>query len=66
MQALILKSGEIAIEKEIFILKMPVLNIIDLADIMIEHLAPKESFSPKRIEISMWIRNLEKKFLKNQ
>jgi len=49
---LILYAGEIADGKEIFILKMPALNIVDLAEVMIELLAPQYGFSKDEIEIS--------------
>lgn len=48
---LILQAGEIADGKEIFILKMPALNIVDLAEVMIELLAPQYGFSKDEIEI---------------
>jgi len=43
--ALLLKGGEV------FITKMPVMRIIDLAEVMIEILAPKYGYSPEAIEI---------------
>lgn len=48
---LILEAGEIAEGNEIFILKMPALNVTDLADVMIKLLAPKYGFSPDEINI---------------
>ncbi len=48
---LILQAGEIAEGNEIFILKMPALNVTDLADVMIKLLAPKYGFSPDEINI---------------
>jgi len=48
---LILKSGQIAEGKEIFILKMPALNIVDLAEVMIDYLGPQYGFNSDEIEI---------------
>lgn len=48
---LILKAGEIAEGNEIFILKMPALNIVDLAEVMIELLAPQYGFNVDQIQI---------------
>lgn len=48
---LILQAGEIAEGNEIFILKMPALNVTDLADVMIKLLAPQYGFSPDQINI---------------
>ncbi|HHY00074.1 MAG TPA: polysaccharide biosynthesis protein [Methanothermobacter sp.] len=48
---LILQAGEIAKGNEIFILKMPALNVTDLADVMIKFLAPKYGFSPDQINV---------------
>ena len=50
---LILKAGEISKGKEIFILKMPALNIVDLAEVMIEEFAPLYGYKPKDIEIQI-------------
>lgn len=41
------------IRGEIFILKMPALKTIDLAEVMIEELAPKYCYNPKNIEIKI-------------
>ncbi len=49
---LILEAGEIAEGKEIFILKMPALNIVDLAEVMIDLLAPKYGFNNDDIKIN--------------
>lgn len=49
---LILQAGKIAEGKEIFILKMPALNIVDLAQVMIDLLAPQYGFSKDEIEIN--------------
>lgn len=48
---LILNAGHMARGKEVFILKMPAVNIIDLAEVMIENLAPKYGYSPNDIHI---------------
>ena len=48
---LILTAGQVSQGSEIFILKMPVLRIIDLAEVMIDHYAPKSGFKPEEIRI---------------
>jgi FlaA1/EpsC-like NDP-sugar epimerase len=48
---LILKAGETAGGEEIFILKMPAINIIDLAEVMIDELAPEYGYKNADIEI---------------
>ena len=48
---LVLKSAEFAKGGEIFIFKMPALRISDLAETMIEELAPKYGHDPNEIEI---------------
>jgi len=50
---LILKAGEIAKGREIFILKMPALRIIDLASVMIGEYAPRFGQDPGSIGIEM-------------
>ncbi len=50
---LILKAGEISEGKEIFILKMPAINIVDLAEVMIEEFAPIYGYKPEDIEIQI-------------
>lgn len=50
---LILTAGQISQGSEIFILKMPVLRIIDLAEVMIEHYAPKFGFKPEEVKIKI-------------
>jgi FlaA1/EpsC-like NDP-sugar epimerase len=50
---LVLKTVEFAKGGEIFILKMPALRIGDLADVMIEELAPKYGHKPNEIEIKI-------------
>jgi len=47
----ILRCAEIAKGTEIFILKMPSIKITDLAEVMIEELAPKKGYNPKEIKI---------------
>ena len=48
---LVLKAAEMAKGGEIFILKMPVLRIGDLAEVMVEELSPKYGHNPNEIEI---------------
>jgi len=48
---LILKSTKLAKGGEVFITKMPIIKIIDLAQVMIEQLAPVYGFNPSEIEI---------------
>ena len=48
---LILKAAKIAKGGEIFILKMQVVRISDLAEVVIERLAPKYGHAPDQIEI---------------
>ncbi|MDL1957447.1 MAG: polysaccharide biosynthesis protein [Candidatus Desulfofervidus auxilii] len=48
---LILKAALLAKGGEVFITKMPVMRIIDLAEVMIDILAPKYGYSPETIEI---------------
>lgn len=50
---LILKSAYKMRGREIFILKMKSLRIIDLAEVMIEELAPKYGYKPRDIKIGM-------------
>ena len=50
---LILKAGIIAEGKEIFILKMPAVNILDLAKAMIEELGPLYGYKPEKIKIKI-------------
>jgi UDP-N-acetylglucosamine 4,6-dehydratase len=47
---LVLKAAEIARGGEIFIFKMPALRIGDLAEVMIEELAPHYGYDPKSIK----------------
>ncbi len=58
---LVLRSGELTKGKDIFILKMRTLNILELAKVMIEELAPKFGFNPKDIKLkSIGVRPGEK------
>ncbi|UTB33101.1 MAG: polysaccharide biosynthesis protein [Methanobacterium sp. ERen5] len=50
---LILKAGQIAQGKEIFILKMQAVNIVDLAEVMIENLAPNYGYLREEINIDI-------------
>lgn len=50
---LILKAGQKTEGKEIFILKMPSLNITDLAEVMIDEFAPLYDYNPGDIEIKI-------------
>lgn len=50
---LILTAGEIATGREIFILKMPALRIIDLAEVMIELYAPQAGYKPGDISLQV-------------
>lgn len=47
--SLVIKSAEIVKGGETFILKMPALKVLDLAKVMVEELAPKYGFEPKKI-----------------
>ena len=51
--SLVLKAGMLAKGMEIFILKMPVLKIIDLARIMIKKVAPKYSYNTKENKLEI-------------
>jgi FlaA1/EpsC-like NDP-sugar epimerase len=50
---LILKAAEMAQGGEVFILKMPAIKIIDLAEVMIQELASKNGYNPKNIELKI-------------
>lgn len=51
--SLVLKAGMIAKGREIFILKMPVLKIIDLAKVMLRKIAPKYQYDLEKNEIQI-------------
>lgn len=48
---LLLKATEAAEGGEIFVFKMPALRISDLAEVMIEEVAPQYGYSPESIEV---------------
>ena len=48
---LILEAGEFTQGREVFILKMPALKIIDLAEVMVSDLADVYGHNPKKIQI---------------
>ncbi|MFW6065143.1 MAG: SDR family NAD(P)-dependent oxidoreductase [Candidatus Natronoplasma sp.] len=48
---LVIKAAERADGGDVFILKMPALNIIDLIEVTIQELGPKYGYSPDEIEI---------------
>lgn len=50
---LVLKAAQIAEGEEIFIFKMPVLQIRNLTEVMIEKLAQKYGYKPKDIEVKV-------------
>lgn len=50
---LLLKAGEIACRGEIFIKKMPSIRIMDLAEVMINYMAPLYSKDPRKISIKI-------------
>lgn len=50
---LVIDSAEIACGGEVFVTKMPVLAIRDLAAVMIEELAPRYGYSPEDINIKI-------------
>ena len=60
---LVFKATKMAHGGEIFIFKMPVVKLGDLANVMIEHLAPKYGYKPEAIHIdTIGIRNGEKMY----
>ena len=60
---LIITANMIAKGGEIFILKMPAINILDLAEVMTEYYAPRYGYSPEMVKIDiMGKRNGEKIF----
>lgn len=50
---LVMESAFLACGGEVFITKMPVARIEDLADVMIQELAPQYGFHPDEIEVKM-------------
>jgi FlaA1/EpsC-like NDP-sugar epimerase len=50
---LILKSIELARGGEVFVMKMPVMRIEDLARVMVQREAPKHGRDPKKIEVKI-------------
>ena len=50
---LVIESAEFAKGGEVFITKMPVIRIADLATVMIRELAPRYGHDPQKIEISV-------------
>lgn len=50
---LILRAGQISRGREIFILKMPAIHIMDLAEVMVETLAPCYGHNPSSIKINI-------------
>uniref|UniRef100_A0A7C3WG08 Polysaccharide biosynthesis protein n=1 Tax=Desulfobacca acetoxidans TaxID=60893 RepID=A0A7C3WG08_9BACT len=50
---LVLEGATLACGGEVFITKMPVMNILDLAHVMIELLAPAHGFQPEDISIEL-------------
>lgn len=49
----LLKSGEVAVGGEIFIKKMPNIRIMDLAEVLIKHIAPIYSIDPCNVKIKI-------------
>lgn len=50
---LVMGSASLALGGEVFVTKMPVVRIADLAAIMIEELAPRYGYKPEQIEIKV-------------
>ena len=50
---LVLKAAEMTQGGEIFIFKMPVVRIKDLADVMIAELAPRYGFAPESVKVKI-------------
>jgi Predicted nucleoside-diphosphate sugar epimerases len=50
---LVMSSAEIAKGGEVFVTKMPIARIADLAKVMIEELAPKYGYRPEQIEVKV-------------
>ncbi len=51
--SLVLRAGNIMQGREVFVLKMPSMRIIDLANALIQELAPKYDRKPEDIDINM-------------
>jgi FlaA1/EpsC-like NDP-sugar epimerase len=49
---LVITSAEIARGGEVFVTKMPVIKIVDLANIMIKELSPRYGYNPENIRIT--------------
>ena len=50
---LIFKTIKLAKGGEVFVLKMPVMRLVDLVEVMIEELAPKYGYKPEEIEVKV-------------
>lgn len=50
---LVIESSELACGGEVFITKMPVIRIVDLAEVMIQELAPRYNYRPEDISIDI-------------
>jgi len=50
---LVLNSAQVARGGEVFVTKMPVIGILNLAEVMCDELAPRYGFSPDKIEIRL-------------
>ena len=59
---LVVKAAEIARGGEIFIFKMPALRIGDLAEVMIEELAPRYGYTPAKIQTKITGKRVGEKF----
>lgn len=59
---LVLKAAKMAEGGEIFVLKMPVLRLGDLAETMIQELAPKYGYDPSEIKIKIVGKRTGEKF----
>lgn len=58
---LVLKAAERSTSAEIFIFKMPVLRVGDLAEVLIEKLAPKYGYDPKEVGVKITGKRLGEK-----
>ena len=50
---LVMKSATMAKGGEVFVTKMPIVRIIDLAEVLIEEMAPEYGYTPSQIEIKI-------------